>query len=120
MALAPGTFNVSVSVVASDATLVTGSATFVASPAVVVGVEIFPASVSLSLSSSPAINLHANAHFSDGSTGDASALVTWSVESTAVASVTSAGRLTAVASGVTTVLATLGSLSGSAPVQVTP
>jgi Bacterial Ig-like domain (group 2) len=46
--------------------------------------------------------------------------VTWSVENTAVAVVTSSGQLTAVKTGDTTALATLGAVVASAPVTVSP
>ena len=84
------------------------------------GVEISPATVNLSLSTSPSVSLQASAEFSDGTSRDASTLVTWSVQSVAVAEVTASGQLTAVATGETAVLATLGTLSGSAPVHVSP
>jgi trimeric autotransporter adhesin len=120
MALFFGTTTVSASVARPDATVVTGSASFVTSPAIPVGVEILPASVLLSLSNSPTVGLRANAHLSDGTTRDVSALVTWSVENTAVAVVTSSGQLTAVKTGDTTAFATLGAVVASAPVTVSP
>jgi hypothetical protein len=120
MALSSGSATIFASFVRPDATVATGSATFIGSPAVPVGVEISPATVNLSLSTSPSVSLQASAEFSDGTSRDASTLVTWSVQSVAVAEVTASGQLTAVATGETAVLATLGTLSGSAPVHVSP
>jgi trimeric autotransporter adhesin len=120
MALLAGTTTVFASVTRPDTTLVTGSASFVGGPTVPMGVEIFPASVVLSLQSTPSVSLSASAHMSDGTTRDASALVAWSVENTALATVSSDGQLTALKAGITTVLATLGSLTGAAKVSVSP
>lgn len=120
MALQSGSSTVFGSFMRPDETVATGSVTFVGSPAVPVGVDIFPPSINLSLSSSPSVSLRASARFSDGSSRDASSQVSWSVQSTAVAEVSSSGQLTALEAGATTVVATLGALSGTAAVQVTP
>jgi hypothetical protein len=120
MALLSSSTTLFASFVRPDTTVATGSATFVGSPAVPVGVEILPPAISLSLSTGPSITLQASARFSDGSSRDVSAQVSWSVANPAVAEVTPSGQLSGLTAGNTQVLATLGSLSGSAPVHVTP
>jgi trimeric autotransporter adhesin len=120
MALLAASSTIFASFLRPDTTVATGSTTFVGNPAIPVGVEILPPSIALSLSTGPSITLRASARFSDGSSRDVSAQVSWSVENPAVAEVTPSGQLSAQTSGNTLVLATLGSLSGSAPLQVTP
>jgi trimeric autotransporter adhesin len=58
--------------------------------------------------------------FSDGSTQDLSATVTWSSSATAVAGVNASGKVTGLAVGSATITATLGSVSGTTSVTVTP
>jgi Bacterial Ig-like domain (group 2) len=120
MALAPVTSTVSASVPRPDGSLVTGSVSFVGGQPSVLGVEISPGTVTLSLSGEDSLTLQATAHLSDGTTRDVSAEVGWSVQSSAVAKVTAAGALTGVKVGVTNVLAQLGAMVGSAPVSVGP
>ena len=120
MALAPGDVTVSASVIRPDGSTATGSATFVAAPALLVGVDVIPASVVLSLSATSSVALKASAQLSDGTTRDVSALATWSVQAPGIAQVTASGELTAVEVGSTSVSATVGTLIGSAPVNVTP
>jgi uncharacterized protein YjdB len=63
-------------------------------------------------------------HYSDGSTLDLTAQVTWSSSDTAVATVSNAGdspgRVTAVATGSANIKAALGGVSGTASLTVTP
>ncbi|MGO8969815.1 MAG: hypothetical protein ACLQDQ_09625 [Myxococcaceae bacterium] len=120
MALAPGNVTVSASVIRPDASTATGSATFVAAPALPVGVDVIPASVVLSLSATPSVALKASALLSDGTTRDVSALATWNVQPPGIAQVTASGELTAIEVGNTSVSATVGTLTGSAAVDVTP
>lgn len=120
MALTPGTSTLSASVTRPDTSVVTGSASFVGGAAVVVGVDIIPAHVALSLSGTASVTLRATAQLSDGTTRDVSAEVTWSVQGTAIAEVTASGALTGLKTGDTTVFATLAGLVGSAPVTVGP
>jgi trimeric autotransporter adhesin len=120
MALVPQASSIAASVLRPDSTVVTGSVPFVGGAAVVAGIEIFPASVTLSLSGGPSASLQASAHLSDGTTQDVSAQVSWSVQSSVVAQVTTSGELTALKTGDTTVQAKLGQVVGSAAVAVGP
>jgi hypothetical protein len=120
MALAPGTTTLSASVTRPDTTVVTGNASFVGTAAVVVGIDILPARVTLSLAGTDSVGLRASAQLSDGTTQDVSGQVNWSVQTNAIAGVTSSGELTGLKTGNTTVLAGLGAVVGSAPVTVGP
>ena len=120
MALVSQASSIAASVLRPDSTVVTGSVPFVGGPAVVAGVEIFPASVALSLSGGTSASLRASTHLSDGTTQDVSTQVSWSVQSNAVAQVTTSGELTALKAGNTTVQAKLGQVVGSAAVTVIP
>jgi hypothetical protein len=64
--------------------------------------------------------LTATATYSDGSTADATTLVTWTSSKPSVATVSSAGVLTATGTGSATITAALGGFTASAPVLVTP
>jgi trimeric autotransporter adhesin len=120
MALGQGAASLFASVVLPGTTAITGSTSFVGTTAVPVGIEILPQKVTLSLTGSPSIALHANAHLSDGTVHDVSAQVSWSVENASVAEVSASGQLTALKVGNATVLSSLGTLVGSAAVDVTP
>jgi hypothetical protein len=120
MALVPGTSSVLASVTTPDSTVVNGSVSFVSSPAAVVGIDILPASVILSLSGNPSLSLRATAQLSDGTTRDASTEVSWSVGSGGFAEITASGQLTALKTGDTTVFAGLDTVVGSAPVTINP
>src|SRR5439155_219087 len=61
----------------------------------------------------------ATGNYSDGSSRDLTALVTWGSSSTAVATVDANGLVTAVAAGSTNISATLGSISNSTSLTVT-
>ncbi len=58
--------------------------------------------------------------YSDSSTQNLTSQVTWASSNTAAATINSTGLATAVAAGTTTILATLGSVSGSTGLTVTP
>jgi trimeric autotransporter adhesin len=120
MALAPVTSTVSGSVLRPDGTLATSTTSFIGGQPAVLGVEIVPAAVTLSLSGGDSLTLHATAHLTDGTTEDVSALVDWSMQSNAVAKVTATGTLTGLKTGSTSVLAQLGAVVGTAPVTVNP
>jgi len=64
--------------------------------------------------------LSAIGSYSDGSTQDLSATVTWSSAATAVAAVDATGKVTGLAVGSATITATLGSVSGTTSLTVTP
>ena len=120
MPLVSGTSTISASFISPDATVTAGSVPFVGGPPAVVGIEIVPAQVTLSLSGTASVNLRATGHLSDGSARDVSAQVSWNVQNSAIAVVTASGQLTALNTGNTLVLAGLGTLVGSAPVEVNP
>jgi hypothetical protein len=120
MGLFEGTTPVSATVVRPDAVSISGTVAFTAQPAVPVGVEILPAQIALSVSGAPTRSLQAIAHLSDGNSRDVTSQVIWSVDNSAVAGVTAGGQLTAVDTGSTEVSATLGTLVGSAKVEVRP
>jgi trimeric autotransporter adhesin len=90
-------------------------------PAQVVSISLTPASVTLAIGQSQ--NFSATAAFTDGTTQDVTASVQWSVANPALASINNtlgtAGELTGLAAGSTTVSATLNGVSGSATVTVT-
>ncbi|HXX31101.1 MAG TPA: Ig-like domain-containing protein, partial [Myxococcaceae bacterium] len=120
MALVAGSTQFSVSVARPDGSQLVASALFAGAPAVPVGVEISPAAVELSISSSPRLTLGATALFSDGTAQDVGAQVSWSSADAGVASVSATGVLTAEAVGQTQVSAVLGTVVGTAPVEVVP
>jgi uncharacterized protein YjdB len=90
------------------------------SPAVLTALQLAPSSVNLPLGATA--RLTATGVYSDGSHADATASVTWTSDSPAIASVSnvaaSAGKVTSNAQGDTTVRAALGGVAASAPVHV--
>jgi Ca2+-binding RTX toxin-like protein len=90
----------------------------VTGPTLVGPIVVTPSSPSLSVSGTQ--QLTASADYSDGSTQDITASVTWASSAPAVATVSSEGLATGVSGGAATVTATLGGLSGSTTVTVTP
>lgn len=58
--------------------------------------------------------------YADGSTQDVSAMVTWSSSNVAAATVSATGLVTTIASGGTTITASIGAVSGSAALTVNP
>jgi uncharacterized protein YjdB len=63
--------------------------------------------------------LTATGSYSDGSSRDLTALVTWSSSTIVNATVSAAGQVSAVAAGSATITATLGSVSNSTLVTIT-
>ena len=59
-------------------------------------------------------------NYSDGSTQDLSTTVTWSSSASSVAAVSATGNVTGIVAGSATITATLGSISGTDSVTVTP
>jgi uncharacterized protein YjdB len=80
-------------------------------------ISISPAAPSVPVNTTQ--QLTATGSYSDGSSRDLTALVTWSSSSTAVATVDANGLLTAVKAGSSNISATLGSVSQSTTVTVT-
>jgi hypothetical protein len=97
---------------------VTGTASLTVNPAAVVTLNIVPSTLSILLGSSS--QLQAIATFSDGTTQDMTATVTWSSMQPAIAIVSSSGLTTAETVGSTTILAQGSGLTASADITVLP
>ncbi|MFT3836836.1 MAG: Ig-like domain-containing protein [Myxococcaceae bacterium] len=100
---------------------ISGSTVLTVSAATLLRIEITPIAPSLSLGTNA--QLTATGIYSDGTTGDLTALVTWSSSAVGVATIsnaaTSHGQAHSIAVGTTTITATLGATTGSTPLQVT-
>ncbi|PYX13345.1 MAG: ATP-dependent DNA ligase, partial [Acidobacteria bacterium] len=81
------------------------------------GITLSPAAASVPVNTTQQFT--ATGNYSDGSSRDLTALVTWGSSSTAVATVDANGLVTAVAAGSTNISATLGSISNSTSLTVT-
>jgi uncharacterized protein YjdB len=80
-------------------------------------ITVTPANSSLTVGGTQ--QFAATGRYSDGSTQNLTSQVTWGSSNTAAATISSTGLATAVASGTTTISATLGSVSGSTGLSVT-
>lgn len=107
----------SATITASSASL-TGAAGFTVTPAVVVSLNIVPAPVSMVLQGSK--QLQAQATWSDGTSQDVTATVSWSSTPAGIVNLSSSGMATASQVGTTTVFATYGGATGTANATVTP
>ena len=124
---AAGSRGVVTAVVVGDATItatdgsVTASVDVHVTAAALTAIQITPPHPAIAAGTTEALT--ATGVFSDNTTQDLTAQVTWSTSNAAVASVTasgsSGGHLTGVAAGNATIGASLGGISGSAPVTVT-
>ena len=112
-AVAPGT-----SVITAKLNLISGGTTLTVTPAVLQTISVTPANPSVSVPQS--IQLTAAGRYSDGTTRDLSSFVTWSSATAAVAKVSANGVATALTAGSTFVTATMGIVSGSTTLTVTP
>jgi hypothetical protein len=81
-------------------------------------IAVTPANQSLTVGGTQQFT--ATGTYSDGSTQNLTSQVTWASSNTAAATINSAGLATAVAAATTTISATLGSVSGSTGLTVTP
>src|SRR5207253_587423 len=81
------------------------------------GITLSPVAASVPVNTTQQFT--ATGNYSDGSSRDLTALVTWGSSSTAVATVDANGLVTAVAAGSTNISATLGSISNSTSLTVT-
>src|SRR5207302_9943619 len=81
------------------------------------GITLSPAAASIPVNTTQQFT--ATGNYSDGSSRDLTALVTWGSSSTAVATVDANGLVTEVAAGSTNISATLGSISNSTSLTVT-
>jgi hypothetical protein len=101
---------------------VTGSTTLTVSTATLQSIEVLPPNPSIALGSGLA--LMATGHFTDMTTLDLTAQVSWSSTALAVATVSNAagsrGVATSVSAGTTTIIASLGAVAGTTTLTVTP
>ena len=101
---------------------VSGSTTLTVTPATLVSIAVTPANSSIAKGTKQQFT--ATGAYSDNSTQNITASVTWSSSATAVATISNAagsnGLATSAAAGTTTIRATSGSISGSAALTVTP
>lgn len=100
-----------------------GSSTAIANALITVGaaalksINVTPNQASFALGATE--NFTATATYSDGTTGDVTSSANWSIANTAVATIDQTGLATSVASGSTTVTASLNGVSDSSPIIVT-
>jgi len=80
-------------------------------------IAVTPASTSITMGTTQQFT--ATGTYTNGSTGDVSPSATWSIANQAVATVNTAGLASGIAVGSSTISATLGGVSGSAPLSVT-
>jgi uncharacterized protein YjdB len=107
----------SATVTASSSSL-TGSAGVSVTPAVVVSLNIVPATVSMVLQGST--QLQAQATWSDGTSQNVTASASWSATPDGIVSLNSSGMATASQVGTTTVFATYSGATGTANASVMP
>ena len=111
--LAPGTTTITASLGS-----VSTSFSVTVNPATLQGITIGLGPITLVAGLSA--QLTATGTYSDGSTQDLSATVAWSSSASAIASISTSGSITGLVVGSATVTATLGSVSGSTTVTVSP
>ena len=104
--------------ISATAGSVLGSANLTVTPAVVIALNIIPATVSMVLQSSR--QLQAMATMSDGTTQNMTAAVAWSSAQPGIASVTGGGLAMAQQVGSTAIQAQVSGLTGSASLTVIP
>jgi uncharacterized protein YjdB len=107
----------SATITASSASLA-GSAAFTVTPAVVVSLNIVPATVSMVLQGSK--QLQAQATWSDGTSQNVTATTSWSSTPAGIVNLSNSGTVTASQVGTTTVFATYSGATGTATATVTP
>jgi len=96
---------------------ISASTTLTVSSVALTSITVSPATQSIAPGTTQQFT--ATGNFSDGSTQNVTTSVSWSSGNTAVATVSSSGLGTSLAAGTATISATLGGISGSAPVIVT-
>ena len=97
---------------------VNGSATLTVTAAGLVSIAVTAAN--LSITKGTMEQFTATGTYSDNSTQNITGSVTWSSQSTGVATITAGGLVTAAGIGMSNILATLGGVNGSASLTVTP
>lgn len=95
---------------------VTGSTTLNVQPTVLVSITVRPVNKKIAQLTSQ--QFQAIGTYTDGSTHNLTAQVSWSSSNTAVATITIGGRAKTLTPGTTTITATLGSITGSTPLRV--
>ena len=96
---------------------VSGSAILTVTAATLVSIAVTAPSLSIAKGTSEQFT--ATGTYSDNSTQNITSSVTWSSQSTGVATITAGGMVTAVGTGTSSIKAVLGSVSGSATLTVT-
>ena len=112
-AIAPGTSTITATLGA-----ISGSTNLTVTPATLTAISVTPANPSISVPQS--VQLTATGTYSDGTSRDLSSFVSWTSGTPAVAGISNNGVATALSAGGTLVTATLGAVSGSTTVTVTP
>jgi len=97
---------------------INGSTGLTITPALLVSIAITPANASLNNGATQQFT--ATGTYSDSSAQNLSGSVAWSSSNTSVATITSAGLVTCVGNGTTTIIATTGSISSSTNLTVVP
>lgn len=120
--LAAGTTTLTAALELVSGTLVQGTVELTVTPAALVSLAVTPAEPSIAKGNTQ--QLTATGSFSDGSTQELTTQVSWSSSDEGVATVSndagSEGLATGAAEGTVTLAATLGTISGSTSVTVTP
>ena len=96
---------------------VSGSTNLTVTPATLVSIAVTAPSLSIAKGSSEQFT--ATGTYTDSSTQDLTASVTWSSQTTSVATITAGGLVTAAGAGTSNIKATSGAVSGSANLTVT-
>ncbi|HEX2574134.1 MAG TPA: Ig-like domain-containing protein, partial [Polyangia bacterium] len=125
---APGTQGLATTVAVGQATIlatfngVTGSVPLTVTPAVLVSIAVTPTTPRVILGLN--LTFVATGLYTDGSTRDITPQVTWTSSDPSIATISNAsgsrGRATGLAGGQTTIVATLGALSGTTTLTVAP
>jgi uncharacterized protein YjdB len=111
-ALALGSLTIS-----ATSSSITGSTSVTVQSSTLTSITIVPANGSIAVSTSE--QFHALGNYSDGSVQNLTRQVTWASSNTAVVQIVSGGNSRGLTAGTTTITATLGSVTGSAPFTVT-
>jgi N-acetylneuraminic acid mutarotase len=97
---------------------VSGTATLTVTSAVLTAIAVTPATASIAAGSG-ALQYTARCSYSNGTSSDCTATVTWSSSNPAAATISGAGLASGVGAGTTTIKAASGSVSGTATLTVT-
>ena len=95
-----------------------GGTTLTVAPAALVSIAVTPSNPSIALGTSRQFT--ATGTYTDASTQDLTASVTWASSATNVATISAAGLASSMALGITTITAQIGAIGGSTALTVTP